>query len=111
MSDVSQKTTSNLFLSSFQPMDSAAMPTAGTIVADDAVVATKNKDGDASAFGAQLIEEETAETGGVKWAIYVYFFGAIGPWFTGGTILFFTIYQSFQGSNSTLILFDNSALS
>lgn len=50
----------------------------------------------AAAAGAQLIAEETAETGGVKWRIYKYFFRAMGWGFLAGTIFFYSVYQAFQ---------------
>ena len=49
-----------------------------------------------AASGAQLIVEETAETGGVKWRIYLYFFRAMGWGFLAGTVFFYSVYQAFQ---------------
>ena len=49
-----------------------------------------------AAAGAQLIVEETAETGGVKWSVYLYFFRAMGWGFLAGTVFFYSVYQAFQ---------------
>ena len=66
------------------------------------VVIPKKADSTASAAaaGAQLIEEETAETGTVKAKVYAYFFRSVGLWFSLGTVIFFTIYQTFQVSGN-----------
>eukprot|EP00095_Tigriopus_kingsejongensis_P010546 maker-scaffold349_size200065-snap-gene-1.33 protein:Tk10546 transcript:maker-scaffold349_size200065-snap-gene-1.33-mRNA-1 annotation:"multidrug resistance-associated protein 1 isoform x1" len=50
--------------------------------------------------GQNLIEEEKAEIGGVKWSIYKYYATSIGTKWTLATIFFYTIYQGFQlGAN------------
>ena len=49
-----------------------------------------------SAVGANLIEEEKMEIGGVKWAVYSYYAKSIGVLFTSGTFLLYLIYQGFS---------------
>lgn len=46
--------------------------------------------------GTQLIEDEKAEIGGVKWSIYRHYIKSIGWSFSVSTILFYLTYQSFQ---------------
>ena len=43
--------------------------------------------------GANLIEEEKMEIGGVKWAVYSYYAKSIGFFFSSGTFLLYFIYQ------------------
>lgn len=54
----------------------------------------------AKAAGANLIEVEKMEIGGVKWAVYTYYARSIGLLFSAGTFLLYLIYQGFSlGSN------------
>ena len=54
-------------------------------------------------LGEKLIEEEKAEMGGVKWAVYKYYMESIGPTFTFVMIFCFAAYQGFQvGANMWL---------
>ena len=43
--------------------------------------------------GANLIETEKLEIGGVKWEVYAYYAKSIGWLFSGGTFLLYFIYQ------------------
>ena len=43
--------------------------------------------------GANLIEDEKMEIGGVKWAVYSYYAKSIGWFFSTGTFLLYLIYQ------------------
>ena len=53
-----------------------------------------------TAVGANLIEEEKMEIGGVKWEVYSYYAKSIGVLFTSGTFLLYAVYQGFSlGSN------------
>jgi ATP-binding cassette subfamily C (CFTR/MRP) protein 1 len=53
-----------------------------------------------SVVGANLIEEEKMEIGGVKWTVYMYYGKAIGYFFSIGTLLLYAVYQGFSlGSN------------
>ena len=53
-----------------------------------------------AAIGANLIEEEKMEIGGVKWEVYSYYGKSIGILFTSGTFLLYLVYQGFSiGSN------------
>ena len=49
-----------------------------------------------TAVGANLIEEEKMEIGGVKWEVYSYYAKSIGFLFTSGTFLLYAVYQGFS---------------
>ena len=44
-----------------------------------------------TAVGANLIEEEKMEIGGVKWEVYSYYAKSIGFLFTSGTFLLYAV--------------------
>ncbi len=50
----------------------------------------------AKAKGEKLIEEERAEVGGVRWAVYLYYMRCIGHGFFAFTLLLLLAYQGFQ---------------
>lgn len=59
-----------------------------------------SKSSASKAKGANLIEVEKMEIGGVKWAVYAYYARSIGLSFTTGTFALYLIYQGFSlGSN------------
>ena len=53
-----------------------------------------------AATGANLIESEKLEIGGVKWDVYTYYAKSIGWLFSIGTFVLYGVYQGFSlGSN------------
>ena len=53
-----------------------------------------------SVVGANLIETEKLEVGGVKWEVYAYYAKSIGWFYSIGTLLLYLVYQGFSvGSN------------
>ena len=53
-----------------------------------------------TATGANLIESEKLEIGGVKWDVYTYYAKSIGWLFSIGTFVLYGVYQGFSlGSN------------